>query len=96
MDQPPRGPEKRPSDFRTRLIRVRLFEVAGELMGKARLAAHLKLDTRTVRKYASAERGLSDATLLETADALDAVAEQLRAHAAKLRSAAGEAAEPGA
>lgn len=90
-----RGPEKRPTDFRGRLLRVRMFEVAGELMGKARLAARLGLDQRTVRKYASAERGLTDATLLQTADALDEAAEQLRAHAVKLRSAAAVVAEGG-
>lgn len=58
------------------------------LGGQEELAAALGIQARSLRSKLSAERGVTDADLLATADALDARATRIADHARKLREEA--------
>lgn len=68
------------------------LETSVKMLGTQQsLADALGIDVRSLRAKLTAERGVSDGDLAWTAAALDARAEHIRCHAAKLRAlAAGE------
>jgi hypothetical protein len=78
-------PEKRNSDFTDRVVRVRTFERAAEMLGQDRLAAGLGISGRMVRMQLDGTRGLSDAYLAGAAAELERAAAEMIAQAGRLR-----------
>ena len=65
-----------------------LTTAATMLGGQGELAEALGIQPRSLRAKLSAERGVSSADLRSAADALDAHAKRIMAHAEKLRAEA--------
>lgn len=79
-------PENRQNTMLAKLLRIRAIETAGELVGKARLAAMLGLTDRAMRGYAAVDRKMPPNLLGDAAAALEARAAEILEHAAKLRA----------
>lgn len=71
---------------------VGLETAAAMLGGQERLADALSIHARSLRNKLSADRGVSDDDLLVAADALEARAALIAAHARKLREEVAHAA----
>lgn len=69
------------------VARMLLFERAASLLGgQEKLADALGIKARSLRAKFTADRGISDADLIATADALDARANDIKAEAVKIRA----------
>lgn len=81
----------KPAQSRTVLSVARMMGLttaATMLGGQSELAEALGIQPRSLRAKLSSERGISGVDLCSTADALDARARRIMAHAEKLRTEA--------
>lgn len=65
--------------------RIRLLRVAGEYVGHEVLARSLGIQERSLRAKLTADRGIEDSDLRIAADAIEAKASAMMAHAAQMR-----------